>query len=505
MITVIKKRFIRKMYFLALIMLIFLILFSTVIKAPPSLHNVIGRVFTNDSDNGVENGVPVRINNTVTGELVLTYVYAPPVPTIRGSYATAINGNDEDLIIVFSWNRTHFGNSSANLESTTTTVNLKLNVSRPSEANVTILEPSNNTIKNKSMFFNITANITILGNDGIDCNATISFSDDSIINVSYGDNFTRDLGDIALEDYRVVNWTLTGYNDGSSNISITAVCESDGRSFEDRKTDTASNITIKNLVPRVSNIAMDQIIDLNAGDNITLLCNATITDYNKNTDIKFVNATFYQQSIGSIAGDDNNNHYSNSSCTNISSSLYERNYTCGFQITYYANNGTWECNFTATDESNTTNSTDLTTLINELLAIDISPNIIEYGNLKASNITQNHSIVTITNLGNIDFNLTLRGFGGDNESIGQNVSMLCEDGNITFDGYHRYYVGYNLTFPNMINLTNRTIDTNFTLPQRTNDTAISNDTNATYWKLEVPSLIKGMCNGTIVFGAISLY
>ena len=45
---------------------------------------------------------------------------------------------------------------------------------------------------------------------------------------------------------------------------------------------------------------------------------------------------------------------------------------------------------------------------------------------------------------------------------------------------------------------------NITLYQRTNDIINGNDTNFTYWKVMIPPLTVGACNGTVIFSAIPL-
>jgi hypothetical protein len=56
----------------------------------------------------------------------------------------------------------------------------------------------------------------------------------------------------------------------------------------------------------------------------------------------------------------------------------------------------------------------------------------------------------------------------------------------------------------MKNLTNQTVDTNYTLAQRTNDNqdGVREDLNVTFWRLEIPLSVGGLCNGTIIFGAV---
>ena len=85
-----------------------------------------------------------------------------------------------------------------------------------------------------------------------------------------------------------------------------------------------------------------------------------------------------------------------------------------------------EINLTGTE----TNSSGVT--VTQLLAIT-APEILDYGNLS---VTEQSSLIhyNITNTGNLPFNISIRGFGGGNESVGQNLSMLCDYGNISF-GY----------------------------------------------------------------------
>lgn len=222
-----------------------------VIADPPSPHNVKGRIFTNGS-NGVQNGIPVFINNTANGESVNTEVYAPPIPQFRGSYSTTINGNDGDLVIVTSWNDTHYGINSATLESTTTTIDVYLNTTRPSEANVTIILPLNNSVLNTTDLFNVTANITILGNDGTNCNATITLSNDAA-NITSDQLFTNQLGDINLHQSVTTTWNVTGIKEGILDIIVTAQCSSDGVKLENLNSDQI-NISIVDTTDPLVNL-----------------------------------------------------------------------------------------------------------------------------------------------------------------------------------------------------------------------------------------------------------
>lgn len=248
-------------------------------------------------------------------------------------------------------------------------------------------------------------------------------------------------------------------------------------------------------------------IDLTANGVTILACNGSVQDLNGFTDIKNVSATLYDITIASNAADDNNNHYSNLSCGNCTAIPDSNNQNgscvCQFAVQYYANPTTWQCNMTINDSggiSSIQNSSFFT--INEVLGINVENSILDYGNLSVSQIS-NYIRENVTNGGNIPINITVRGFGGSDESIGQNLSMICEAGtNITF-GNQRFYPGNNTAFGDMYNLTNQTRQIfNLTLPQRTTDVGFGNSSNATFWRLQIPIGASGICNGTIIFGAI---
>lgn len=502
MFRFLKKRLNSKMIFYFMVLLIIFLCFSSIVMAPPPVpKNVKGKVYTNSS-NGVENGIPVKVNDTTNGNWVLTYVYAPPIPALRGSYSTTIDGSTGDLVVVTAWNNTHYGVTEGTLVETTTTIDVILNITRSSEANVTIIEPDNNTLKNKSIVFNVTANISIWGNDGLDCNATISFSDNNVINITSDETFVHQLDNIARSDYKVTNWSVVGINNGVSNITVDAICSNSGIVLENLDRDTVYNITIQNLAPTIDFLYLDDEIDLLIGGNLTVLCNATVSDYNTVSDISLVNGTLFMESVGHNADDDKNYHYTNSSCVNISSDRFTANYSCGFKVAYYANNGTWQCNVTVVDLSDSSDYSNKTTLVNELLAFDVVPSIIDYGNLQSSNISLTDVNITVMNLGNVGFNISVSAFA-PNQSMGYlNLSMTCPTGNIS-NAYQRYSVKNGSTFNHMTRMNNESqMINNITLYQRTNDLGYGNDTNMTYWKLEIPPLIKGACNGSLMFGTI---
>ncbi len=493
-----KKRFGIKMSSIVIALIIGVLCSFIVYTQTPTPHNIQGRVFTNSS-NGVQNGIPVLINDTNNGNVVKTAVNAPPPPPLRGSYSATISGTDGDLIIVTAWNRTHFGNASATLLSTTTTINVILNMSRGSEANLSILFPNNNTIKNKSILFNITANVSMLGSDGINCNATLNFTVKSILNVTSMSNATKELGNIPILTHRMINWSVMGINEGRINYSISVICDSDVRYLESLHRNFRTNITIVNSAPQIKQVRVPDPIDLLAASNLTLFCNATIEDANTVSDIALSNATFFQKIANYLDPDDRNSHYTNASCFNISSNAFEMNVSCSFPLSYFANNGTWLCNLTARDYSNVSSFNISNNTVNELLAIAIEPGVVDYGRLAPYEISADDVNVTISNIGNIPFNISVFGYA---RTENDGLFMNCTRGNISINNT-KYSVVPSSAYVNMINLSAQPKRVgNITFPQRTNDITRANDTNLTFWKLEMPALVSGTCNGSLVFKTI---
>jgi hypothetical protein len=260
-------------------------------------------------------------------------------------------------------------------------------------------------------------------------------------------------------------------------------------------------------------------IDLTPGAATVVICNGSFQDINGFDDIATVNATFYDISVASDAADDNNTHYTNTSCETLTdcqvipdSNNQNGSCLCQFAVQYYANPVSWQCNMTITDsgglESNE-NSSFIT--INEVLGIDVESTTIDFGNIS---VTQTSEPIrqNVTNVGNIPINLTVRGFGGSNDSIdhpGHNLSMICDPSagataNISFNNM-RFDVNNRSqnVYGDMTNITNQTSQiANLTIPKRTTNSGFGNSSNSTFWRLQIPLGAAGICNGTIIFGAI---
>ena len=282
---------------------------------------------------------------------------------------------------------------------------------------------------------------------------------------------------------------------------------------------TVTRVLVGNTPPNLTNVIVTpSSIDLAAGNATIVNCTGYAWDYNGWDDINVTNATFYDITVSSDGdSNDRNYHYTNSSCglcRQYENSDTNASCSCLFNVWYYANNGTsWICNMSIQDKggdvgggnrmyfNDTLNSSVAT--INPVLGIDVPP-MIDYGSLS---ITEISSFIArnVTNYGNIPMNISVRGWGGDiitEDNWAGNYSMFCDVGNISMD-YQRYSLNTSVTYANMTNLTNTSIQMpDLPLWARTNDTAYGNDTNPTYWRIQIPADVAGSCNGTVEFLAI---
>jgi hypothetical protein len=256
-----------------------------------------------------------------------------------------------------------------------------------------------------------------------------------------------------------------------------------------------TTINITNAAPYITSVALDTPIDLTAYNTTQVYCNVTTYDYDNDT--LTVNATFYLNGTSLPTDpDDGNSKYTNTSCRRATNQNPSINWTCVFDVEYYANNNSnWLCEAIAIDTVSqfpTSNISNKGT-INPLVALRM-PAILDYGELTTGQ-TSNDTLANITNAGNRNINVSVRGYGA---SVGDNLSFDCTLGTIPID-LERYNTTSNSSFQYMYNLTGTDVMfRDFYVSQRT---GAVDSMNLTYWKVYIPVGAGGVCNGKLVFTA----
>lgn len=265
----------------------------------------------------------------------------------------------------------------------------------------------------------------------------------------------------------------------------------------DQNVTTKVNVT--HAMPEIDNVKVDQNILLNAGTYKTVYCNVSLHDWDGYGDIANVNATLWDNNSAVFDdADDNNTHYTNTTCRNASQNGYYVNYTCGFNVWYYANNGTnWICNTTVIDYNNFTDNEQNTTSIQAYYALNVTSPI-DFGDMVVAEKKNNVS-ANITNFGNRMINVSVSGFG---VTPNDGLAMKCTIRNITLSNLKYSLNESNWDAPGAISLTGSATNiTGLTVPKRTTGV----EWNQTYWHLYIPPSENpfGVCNGTVIFTAWS--
>jgi hypothetical protein len=268
-----------------------------------------------------------------------------------------------------------------------------------------------------------------------------------------------------------------------------------GPNYRNYTVDTRVNIT--GSPPYVTAVTLQDPITLTPGSLTEVTCNVSIRDYNSFGELDTVNATLFAASSNEYSADDNNTHYTNSSCNPISGqqSGYFANYSCSFKVNYYAVNGTWNCTARVNDSKSLTGfGTDNTTLY-PLYALNVTE-MIDYGDMIAGEYSSNKT-ANITNIGNLPINITVQGYGN---SSGDGLSFSCEIGNLTVD-LQRFAANSTADYNTKQVLSNSYQQiAGLTVP-KANDSTVA--LNTTYWELYVDPAqeASGQCNGTLIFQA----
>ncbi len=270
--------------------------------------------------------------------------------------------------------------------------------------------------------------------------------------------------------------------------------------YENVSVRTTVNVT--QSYPEILNITCNNGADitLTAGGTETITCLIEIRDYNGGNTINNTNGTFYYYLNQSSDPDDNNTHYTNTTCTENNTNGYYSNWTCAFGVLYYANNGTWYANLTVKDDYNLTDTGTDDANINAMYALNVT-SVINFGDLPVGDTSLTSEEANITNYGNMDINVSVYGFGGDDEVTGAGLAMICEQRNITLPN-ERYDLNPATAYDSMTSITGASTHIGaLTIPQQTDDT--QQEINSTYWKLHVNISTNpyGICNGTVVFSA----
>lgn len=270
-----------------------------------------------------------------------------------------------------------------------------------------------------------------------------------------------------------------------------------------------TNLTVGNVFPEFSNVTIEanaSSMALTPNTSRVVYCSGLVTDYNGWQDVNHSIGVFFDIANSSYLNpDDNNDHYTNSSCSITADGTYTAWVNCSFNVWYYANPGNWNCTLWVNDTKNKTGYGSDTISVSSLLALGL-PDFIYYGEVNATEVSE-ENITNVTNYGNVKINLSLSGYGfrvndgnAMNCTLGaiKNISINQEKYNLTAS--NPGVLDLQQLISNYTNLTSAPVVKHYNLDYRKNDT-FNEAINASYWRIYVPLGVAGTCQGNIVFGA----
>lgn len=174
-------------------------------------------------------------------------------------------------------------------------------------------------------------------------------------------------------------------------------------------------------------------IDLFPNTQTTVWCNGTADDENGFADLVSASGVLYHESSTSGAADDPATHYSAADC-DVSLAV-DGTFSCAFDLEFYALNGTWTCDVTVTDTAAQSNTSNDTSRVTELLAIDVNDGDINFGSLAmGTNTTNVDYSKTVTNQGNIAIDLQLNAWSDFATPDANDANaMTCTSGSLGVD------------------------------------------------------------------------
>lgn len=158
--------------------------------------------------------------------------------------------------------------------------------------------------------------------------------------------------------------------------------------------------TIGNVPPTINGTQIEggaDSVSLVESGNYTVYCTGTVNDTNGYGDVTSLTGELFHTDSDHLweTSDNNSIHYSNNSCTMTGGSGQYADGICDFEVIYYASNGTWTCNLTATDTAGEKGASDVEDSIEvqDLIALDV-PGLVNFGTLYVGDTSGETTITT---------------------------------------------------------------------------------------------------------------
>lgn len=234
----------------------------------------------------------------------------------------------------------------------------------------------------------------------------------------------------------------------------------------------------------------------NSAGNYPVWCTVVVSDNNSYQNISKVWAEFYHSGSSLGAADNYDIHYSAPDCLSLNNgSGTDEGYNCTFgSFKYYANPGTWTFTVNVWDGGAGNNASDSNTqTINSQAGLEVQ-SLLNFGLLSPGMRTDPLSkTLSINNTGNSNGIVVVTGsdMNCSRSSLAASSDIPSSSVKYAFSG-----ISYASACGTLGTGAEWDCDT-FTIQGR--DVSSSNDINVSYWGIEVPTGVGGLCNARLTF------
>ena len=290
-------------------------------------------------------------------------------------------------------------------------------------------------------------------------------------------------------------WSASEFSDANFEVRIEGTNSKDGKNVEINYVWVTVYYTPSATLPVASSANIDggaASITLTENTTTNVVCTAIVTDSNGFADITSVEARLYETAQGAAGTADENYRYilaGNTNCVPSGGSGDTENYTCTFDVQFFANPAEWTCQVTPSDSGGAGTADSHTITMNTTLALNVTATIV-YGDMGlGTNSGASPQTIVVTNTGNAIMD----------PQVSSAAAMGCVTGTIPVA--NQEYSASTFTYGSGTDLSGTPTTLNLDLPKPTSTTPVTADS---YWGIGIPGTgVGGNCTGSNTFTAIA--
>ena len=258
-----------------------------------------------------------------------------------------------------------------------------------------------------------------------------------------------------------------------------------------------NNFTIDIEEPFFTEHNIEPLTYLNPGSTKTILCNGTVNHENGFSSITEINGSIYHESF-SINDQVNRTYiYHDSDCKTADTELNGW-FECSFDVYFFAIPGNWSCSVKAVDDLDVSSSSNVTTYIEEMIALDVDFNQIDFGvQVPGTDTGINDFTSELFNQGNVALDFNVKVYDKEPDS---NYAMNCTVGEIPVSNL-RFDFEENVHVTSRVPMQSQGVDLGIKLDSQDSAFAVLPTILRIYWGAIIPNNVAGTCNGYIRYTA----